>query len=257
MGRRFYAALASLFILANLFSIAQASHVFSRSSEKQIARKTLKLLQINVHVGNRQHGRLITYLNQVDPDVLALAEINGKWMAELKGFLKTYPYQIVEARDGVFGIGVFSRIPIRKSKIVYFGPAKVPMVSARLESGSASVNLLFVHLYPPVSKQTFDLRNRQLDHIVQMRPSLEDPFILIGDLNTTPWSYYFQRFVQGMNVRDTQRDFGLQTSWPSTKPWLRIPIDHCLVSPGVLVLERRVDPDVGSDHFPVYVELGV
>jgi endonuclease/exonuclease/phosphatase (EEP) superfamily protein YafD len=38
---------------------------------------------------------------------------------------------------------------------------------------------------------------------------------------------------------------------------LRIPIDHCLVSPSVAIVDRRVGPPVGSDHLPVFVDFAI
>ena len=51
--------------------------------------------------------------------------------------------------------------------------------------------------------------------------------------------------------------FGVQATWPSVYriPPMMIPIDHCLVSPDVRVVGRRVGPHIGSDHLPVIVEL--
>jgi len=36
---------------------------------------------------------------------------------------------------------------------------------------------------------------------------------------------------------------------------LRVPIDHCLVSSELAVVNHEVGPDLGSDHFPVLVTL--
>ena len=37
---------------------------------------------------------------------------------------------------------------------------------------------------------------------------------------------------------------------------LRVPLDNCLVSQGVTVLERERGSDVGSDHFPLIIRFG-
>jgi endonuclease/exonuclease/phosphatase (EEP) superfamily protein YafD len=56
-------------------------------------------------------------------------------------------------------------------------------------------------------------------------------------------------------LRDTRAGFGIQASWPTQIPPLGIPLDHCLVSPELVVLDRRLGPAVGSDHRPVILEL--
>jgi endonuclease/exonuclease/phosphatase family metal-dependent hydrolase len=60
-----------------------------------------------------------------------------------------------------------------------------------------------------------------------------------------------------MGLRDSREGFGLQNSWPAYWPWLSITIDHCLVSRDIRLIDRKVGPDIGSDHYPVLVEVGI
>ena len=73
---------------------------------------------------------------------------------------------------------------------------------------------------------------------------------ILGDLNVSPWSPHF-----GGLLRESGR--GVQATWPTNLAPMRIPIDHCLVSPDVSVVGRRVGPDVGSDHFPIVVDVQI
>jgi endonuclease/exonuclease/phosphatase (EEP) superfamily protein YafD len=41
------------------------------------------------------------------------------------------------------------------------------------------------------------------------------------------------------------------------KPVPGIPIDHVLVTPDLVPLRVERGPDVGSDHFPLFVELAL
>ena len=47
----------------------------------------------------------------------------------------------------------------------------------------------------------------------------------------------------------------MRATWPSGLILLRIPIDYCLVSEGIGVMDVQVGPDIGSDHFPLIVDL--
>jgi len=46
-------------------------------------------------------------------------------------------------------------------------------------------------------------------------------------------------------------------SWPTWSSLLRVPLDNCLVSSRVVVTAHRDGPDIGSDHRPLVVDLGV
>jgi endonuclease/exonuclease/phosphatase (EEP) superfamily protein YafD len=83
------------------------------------------------------------------------------------------------------------------------------------------------------------------------------PTLVLGDLNVTPWSPHFRALLREGRLADSARGFGWQASWPAYSLPLRIAIDHCLVSAEFTVLRRRLGPHVGSDHLPVFVEVGV
>jgi endonuclease/exonuclease/phosphatase (EEP) superfamily protein YafD len=81
------------------------------------------------------------------------------------------------------------------------------------------------------------------------------PVILFGDLNCSPWSYFFDKLLTEGDLSDSEQGFGAQASWCA---WLivpPIPIDHCLVSKNISVEARETLPEVGSDHLPVLVKL--
>ena len=101
------------------------------------------------------------------------------------------------------------------------------------------------------------LRNDQLNEITKFTSKITTPIFLLGDLNLTPWSPYFGRFLKETKLHNSARGRGLQPTWPTYFYPLRIPIDHCLYSPEISVIKRQVCSDIGSDHLPLYVEFGL
>jgi len=110
---------------------------------------------------------------------------------------------------------------------------------------------------PPGSAEYARLRNEQLHTVAAQVKASYRPVILIGDLNGTPWSPYFRDFLRASGLRNTSQGRGVQGSWPAGLPAGRIPLDHCLVSPEIRVIDRQVGPQVGSDHLPLLVDLEV
>jgi endonuclease/exonuclease/phosphatase (EEP) superfamily protein YafD len=101
------------------------------------------------------------------------------------------------------------------------------------------------------------------------RKKLGQHLIVVGDLNTSPWSAEFMTLTKKTGLRDSQLGYGLQPSWPMLLPYfgvntqpnlltqlLQVPIDHVLVSEQIQVFSRHTGPFIGSDHLPVTVELG-
>jgi endonuclease/exonuclease/phosphatase (EEP) superfamily protein YafD len=86
---------------------------------------------------------------------------------------------------------------------------------------------------------------------------VEAPIVLLGDLNTTPWSPIYRQFIEDSGLRDARDGFGLLSSWPTGNPPLLIPIDHALVSQQIVVHNLYLGPDVGSDHYPLILDFSV
>ena len=100
-------------------------------------------------------------------------------------------------------------------------------------------------------------RNDQLAALPAVVKEQKYPVLLIGDLNTTPWSSHFKRLVNKSGLKNSMKGFGHQPSWPSDQFFLRIPLDHILHAPEIAIHNRMILKDVGSDHFPVIVDFAL
>ena len=98
------------------------------------------------------------------------------------------------------------------------------------------------------------LRDSQLGAIPAVLEELDAPVLLLGDLNASPWSYPFRHLLRDSGLRDGSLGKGFQPTWPAWMFLLWIPIDHCLYSTGIQVIDKRIGGHVGSDHYPVVVE---
>lgn len=116
--------------------------------------------------------------------------------------------------------------------MVYLGEAEVPSINATLLLNGIPVTLLGTHPLPPGSAEYARLRNDQLRAIATKVQASKGLTIVLGDLNATPW-------------------------WPAYLPIGRIPLDHCLVSPSIYVINKQLGPNVGSDHLPVVIDLEI
>jgi endonuclease/exonuclease/phosphatase (EEP) superfamily protein YafD len=111
------------------------------------------------------------------------------------------------------------------------------------------------HPVPPISATNTSLRNQQVMELSRFLAGTEGPTILMADLNMTPWSPTFETLLDQSGLHNTGLGWGLQATWPAGVFLLRVPIDHVLVSPGVMVLNRMIGPHLGSDHLPVIIDL--
>jgi len=155
------------------------------------------------------------------------------------------------------GIALYSRLPI-DSNLLELGEGDArPGIQASLKINETKINIVSFHPRAPIRKGHFALRNQMLASAATCLLALPNPKICIGDFNMSPWSYYYQNFLRQTQLKDARKANGLMPSWPTflMLRWLMIPIDHCLISRDIRVLEIKTGQRVGSDHLPLVVDL--
>jgi endonuclease/exonuclease/phosphatase (EEP) superfamily protein YafD len=249
--RRKTAAAFLALACVNLMSVLPL--YFGGSSAPDDAAPTLRamLLNVNTRLGDPDRVRIVT--SAVDPDILILEEISAAWMADLAWLTNSYPHSLAQSREDNFGIGLFSKLPLAEAEIVYIGDAEVPSIVATVSASQTHLRVIATHPLPPVGSNYSRWRNDQLERLPDyVRSPL--PVLVLGDLNVTPWNHHFRRLLARTGLRDSMKGFGVQPTWPNFNPLLRIPIDHCLHSADIAVVDRKVGESVSSDHYPVIVD---
>ncbi len=215
----------------------------------------LRVLSLNVHTANTRSDLVRELVGQVHPDVVVLLEVNAQWLAELEPLRREYPHVLADPREDNFGIALFARIAPQSADLVNLGEAGVPSVVADFSFGGRSLRILGTHPLPPGSPAYAWARNDQLQAMAAWCRRQSLPVAVLGDLNVTPWSPHFRDLLRDGDLRHERPRWGLGISWPAPQPWFGLPLDHCLTGPAVGVVRREILGGVGSDHWPLLVEL--
>jgi hypothetical protein len=81
------------------------------------------------------------------------------------------------------------------------------------------------------------------------------PTVVCGDLNDVAWSYTTQLFLRLSKLLDPRMGRGLYNSYSANSRIFRFPLDHVFHSNEFKLVDLRVCDHVGSDHFPMLIEL--
>lgn len=215
----------------------------------------LRLLQLNVNTHNQLYDDVANIVLKENVDIAAFQEVDENWCKQLAERLPGYPHRVCRWRQDNFGVALFSKLPWNKSNILYYGSARVPTAIATANYDGAPITVLCTHPVPPSSPDYLRMRNDQFEVMARERASWGKSVVLLGDLNSTSWSSHFSRLCKSADLLDSRQGYGVQPSWPSQAIPLLIPLDHCLLSRDLAVKSRHVCPSVGSDHYPVYIEI--
>jgi len=190
----------ALFVTTFIAFAVNGSMVWNYASpvafeKRQAGPAHLKLLQINVLVFNKNYPKVLATIQQSNADIVSIQEVSDTWSA----VLKKYPYQVNHLKAGNL---LLSKIPLTGSKIVSFPEDKLGKAIYRKEGGYivAGLNLngrpvSLINLHPPVPISPKYIRSYQqyLSLLQAEKPTLAPTVILIGDLNTTPWSFFYRQ----------------------------------------------------------------
>jgi endonuclease/exonuclease/phosphatase (EEP) superfamily protein YafD len=242
-------AIANLLVVAPLWISAGTATAATGAS--------VRVMLMNVFAENTDTRAVLDAVARHDPTVVLMQETNARWIEELRPLAIAYPYSVQQPRADNFGIALFSKLPFEASRVVYFEDEDVPSVFASLRVGARTVSILGVHALPPVSAEYAANRNAHLAGIAAFARRAEPPLLVIGDFNTTPFSPVYRRLVRDSGLHDARIGRGLNATWPTQFPPLLIPIDHCLYSDGLSPSAWQLGEYVGSDHYPVIVDVDV
>ena len=211
------------------------------------------MLTANVLAASDNADALIDLVTATEPDVFAVLELTEEFAEALAALDTQYPHQVLAPELGNFGIGVYSRLPLGETEVLdLYGYAAI---DAQIVSGEAPWHFVTAHPMPPMTAELAALRNRQLTRLAEHVADINNDRMVVGDLNVAPFSPTFAAFIEHTELHDSLRGRGLAFTWPTSFPLLGIPIDHVLLSSGFEAVDYLRGRDIGSDHFPVIVDI--
>jgi endonuclease/exonuclease/phosphatase (EEP) superfamily protein YafD len=211
-----------------------------------------KVVQFNVWHGNIDPAGTLAWILREDPDVVIIQEDAGQAIPLVAKLALAYPNgpdclyprpcdAAIYSRHPVTDTGKWKRRPLIWAMVHWQG-REVPIVSTH-------------HAWAwPAGEQQWQSRRA-----VALAATLPRRYmILAGDMNATPWSYSLRKQDDGLGLeRRTRAMFSwpAMTLGPVNLKTPLFPIDHVYAGDGWETVSVRRGPRLGSDHFPIFVEL--
>ncbi len=212
----------------------------------------MRVMTANLLASNLQHEQVLALVRKESPDVMVFQEVTFAWVRALSVLKEEYPHRFVQPRNSIFGTMLMSRLPTETTQTTNFDKPPIPSITVTVFLQNTPVHFIGTHASRPMGAQNASDRNNHLELLAKKIAATSGVWVLMGDLNCTPWSPYFHDLLRHGNLRNSQRGFGIQPTWQG-----QLPIDHVLCSDEIHVLNRRVGPKIGSDHQPVIVDLAI
>ena len=220
-----------------------------------------RLVMSNVLQENEEHDKWLKVVRDSDPDVIAAVEVDAKWDAALAALAKDYPHHVRQPQDNYYGMVLYSRLPFEgKPKVRFMVQDDIPSIHAtlRLKDGQ-KIRLHAMHPRPPEPIRNQDSAPRDAELVLIGKEIAAEerhvPTVVCGDLNDVAWSYTTQLFLRLSKLLDPRMGRGMYNSYSANSRIFRFPLDHVFHSNEFKLVDLRVCEHVGSDHFPMLIEL--
>lgn len=238
-------------------------------------RPVVTLMTHNIFGLNDDMDRVRAVIEAERPDIIALQEYFEEQSSTLHPLLETtYPY-FARCRGGKrANIALYSKFPFEEAEDEAACPnddddgwskqrtARVLATFTRPDGTHFSIMTTHLDWPVPVARQVMEFED-----LTAAVNATKGPLMVVGDFNSTPWSYALRDFaMRTMLDRQTRNvvTFPMRFTAPhrffpdglmETMPVL--PLDHVLTRGGILVHDVHTGADTGSDHLPVVVTFSV
>ncbi len=195
------------------------------------------------------------------PDVVLLTEFLPAHEPALEALGDILPHRVGTKPNGIFDATLLSRLPIARSRIHFPSARFLPVIEARLcrERDGEGTCFTVIGLHSPRPEfRRGRAQVRTFDQVAALAAAVANRrVVVIGDLNTTPFSHRFQDLMSRGGLADAAPGATFRTTWISRFPPFGLTLDHVLVGAGLRPLARRVTDSIGSDHYPLIVDLAI
>ncbi len=216
------------------------------------------IMTANVLMPNRKSDQLIALVREYSPDILVTLESDAWWQSRLDVLEPEYPYSIKCPLDNLYGMHVYSRLPLSDSHIEYLVEDGVPSMHTlvRLACGQP-IRAHFLHPAPPspTENEASSQRDAELIVVAKSVARCDLPVIVTGDLNDVAWSATTRLFRKISGLLDPRVGRGMFNTFHADFWFMRWPLDHLFHSPDFTLRDVRRLPGFGSDHFALFSKL--
>lgn len=226
--------------------------------EQLDASKQISVIVSNVLTPNRKYHLLLEQIQTYQPDLILTLETDQTWQNELSVIEKDYPFRVPVPLDNLYGMHLYSKLELNDTEVKFILSDEIPSIhtTVTLRSGH-QVQLYCLHPKPPSPTEAKDstLRDAELLIVGDQIKDLDESCIVMGDLNDVAWSRTTRLFQRISGLLDPRVGRHYVNTFHANYPLLRWSLDHIFHSTDFALVEMKRLPNIGSDHFPVYVVL--
>lgn len=227
--------------------------------------KTTRLLIVNLDKRNEKREQMARAIEDQDPDILLLIEIDEQWLGALSRLRRGREHRLDVIRGDGLGIALWSRFELKDAEIRQLVSEDRASLHGAIDIDGRRLRFAGVHPAPPgLAKDDkpgrYDSRIRDAELVVlaqEISDASGDAWMVAGDFNDVAWSHTTRLFQRTSGLLDPRIGRGMFGTYHARYPLLRYPLDHVFASGEIGIGELKRIRVPGSDHFGVRVDFNI
>ena len=229
-----------------------------KTSKHSDIHNTVGIMTANVLTTNRNADGFIELVSENKPDVIVTLETDEWWQSKLDILEGEYCYTIKCPLDNLYGMHVYSKLPLSDSHIEFMIEPDVPSIHTLIHLPSGhKIRTHFLHPAPPSPTENESSSERDAELIIVAKSVAKSdlPVIVTGDLNDVAWSETTRLFRKISGLLDPRIGRGMYNTFHADYWFMRWPLDHLFHSESFTLSSMKRLPPFGSDHFALFTKL--
>lgn len=214
---------------------------------KKDDRADFSVLHFNVKENNKNVQEVANAALNSGADVLSFQEVHENTLNIIdKTVSPSYPYHLSDISIKGFGMAVYSKYPIEQRNVIV--EKNFPILTGVIQVGDRAFHFISATTSTPTNEKDFDAQRRQFKFMADYANKIDSPLVVMGDMNSVPWSAQIEGFVKETKLRDSRKD--LAGTFPANSIF-QIPIDYIFHSDDISCISFGTLAQSTSNHLGI------
>lgn len=229
------------------FKTAEKTPLEENLENNQVSESDFSVLHFNVKENNKRITSVAEAALNSNADIVSMQELKENSLQVIDTLMRTkYPYCLSDLSIKGFGLALYSKYPIDSGQVII--AHEFPMLVGRINIKGKEFNFISATTSTPTNEKDFQKQIKQFKFITEYANKINGPLILMGDMNSAPWSNQIESLLKETNLKDSRKD--LSATYPAQSP-VQIPIDYIFHSQQLFCEKFNTLEQTSSNHLGI------
>jgi len=226
------------------FKTSNETPAQKKAEQREATDSDLSVLHFNVKERNKNILSVAETAVNSGADIVSMQELHASSLQLIDSLMKAnYKYSLSDVSMEGFGMAVYSNFPINNGESKKYSDYLFLTGSITIEN--REVKFISATTSTPTNEKDYAMQTKQLKYITEYINTIDSALIVMGDMNSVPWSEQIKNFTLYTGLIDSRKD--LSATYPAQSP-LQIPIDYIFHSDNLQCIKFTTVEGTTSNH---------